>query len=298
MDDCGNLGEHIRAADNDKSKDTNPKDALGVKKVPMHCVSCAVMMELGLAMMEGGRKYGTHNYRKMGVRGSVYYDATMRHMMAYWEGEDIDPDSGVSHIIKAIATLVVMRDSMLMENFEDDRPIRLPNGLDIKNLNEQAAKIITKYPNCKQPFIHDGPKPKQYGKLCSDTLKDRKACMCGTCVGIRQVEGQRETAKQMLDTSRGGHDWTDDEDNRLRDEAGHLFLPAIAALHKRSELAITCRMEKLNIVCETGEKLNHDEGKVTFDDMVDNRFYYTHEVCQCSDCQGKRIAARVQENIG
>ena len=98
------------------TKNSNPKDALGINKAPMHCVSSAVLMEVGLAMLEGGRKYGAHNYRAMGVRASVYYDAVMRHMMTYWEGEDIDPDSGLHHVTKAIATLVVLRDSMLIKN--------------------------------------------------------------------------------------------------------------------------------------------------------------------------------------
>lgn len=146
--------------DNEKkeTKPTNPKDALGIKKLPMHCVSCAVMAELGLAMMEGGRKYGTHNYRAMGVRGSVYYDAVFRHLMQWWEGEDIDPDSGVSHVTKAIACLVVLRDSMIMENWEDDRPIQLPHGLGIDELNKRAADIIAKYPDCVTPHLHIGTK--------------------------------------------------------------------------------------------------------------------------------------------
>ena len=46
--------------------------------------------------------------------------------MAWWEGEDVDPDSGLSHITKAIATLVVLRDSQINLNVDDDRPIR-PN---------------------------------------------------------------------------------------------------------------------------------------------------------------------------
>jgi hypothetical protein len=144
-----------------EKKDTNPKDALGVAKVPMHCVSARVMMELGLAMMEGGRKYGTHNYRAMGVRASVYYSATLRHLMDWWEGTDIDPDSGVHHVVKAIAGLVVLRDSMLMQNCEDDRPIRLPDGLNIADLNEQAAKIIEKYPVSKEPFTQAGLEKKE-----------------------------------------------------------------------------------------------------------------------------------------
>jgi len=140
----------------EKTKPTNPKDALGIKKVPFHCVPCGPLMELGLAMMEGGRKYGSHNYRSVGVRSSVYYDAVIRHLMAWWEGEDIDPDSGVFHIIKAIACLFVLRDSMLMGNCEDDRPLKYPEGLDISQLNKQAEEIIQKYPYCVKPFTEKG----------------------------------------------------------------------------------------------------------------------------------------------
>lgn len=136
-----------------ETKPSNPKDALGVRKVPLHCVPTGPLMEVGLAMMEGGRKYGTHNYRAIGVRMSTYYDATLRHLTAWWEGENIDPDSGVHHLTKAIACLFVVRDSMLMGNCEDDRPIKYLNGLPIVEFNKQAEAIIKKYPECKKPFI-------------------------------------------------------------------------------------------------------------------------------------------------
>src|SRR5437879_6154887 len=94
-------------------KDTKPKDAMGMKKVPFSTISAPVMAELGVAMLEGALKYGRHNYRVIGVRASVYYDAVMaRHMPCWWEGEDEDPDSGLSHVTKAIASLVVLRDAM------------------------------------------------------------------------------------------------------------------------------------------------------------------------------------------
>jgi hypothetical protein len=143
-------------------KDTNPKEALGICKIPLHTVPCEVLMELGLAMLEGGRKYGTHNYREMGVRMSTYYDACQRHLMSWWEGEDYDPDSGIHHIIKAMACLLVVRDSMHMGNVVDDRPTQLPLKLDIKTLNSRAKKIIEKYPECEVPYtqekINDLPK--------------------------------------------------------------------------------------------------------------------------------------------
>lgn len=124
-------------------KPSNPKDSIGIKKAPMSTVSAAVMAEVGVAMLEGAAKYGRHNYRAVGVRGSVYYDATMRHLMSWWEGEDLDPDSGLSHITKAIASLVVLRDSMVQGKLVDDRPPRSAEFF--AALNAKAAAILAQH---------------------------------------------------------------------------------------------------------------------------------------------------------
>ena len=176
-----------------KKKDTNPKDALGTAKVPMHVLPGGVLMEMGLAMMAGGRKYGTHNYRVMGVRASVYYDATLRHLLDWWEGEDIDSDSGLSHIIQAMSSLIVLRDSMLMKNWEDDRPPQLPNKLDIAELNKKAAEIIEKYPDSVTPFIQlDSVASEEVTSCCplcgctNYTLKDQLGTGCRVCTACNQ----------------------------------------------------------------------------------------------------------------
>ena len=134
-----------------EKKSSNPKDAVGIKKVPFSTISAPAMAELGLAMMEGARKYGRHNYRIAGVRGSVYYDACLRHLADWWEGEDIDPDSGLSHISKAMGCLMVLRDSMIYDNWVDDRPPKMPKGW-LKKYNEKAEDIINKYPKSEEPF--------------------------------------------------------------------------------------------------------------------------------------------------
>lgn len=125
------------------NKPTNPKDMVGIGKAPMSTVSAPVMAEIGVAMLEGACKYGRHNYRASGVRHSVYYDATMRHLMAWWEGQDIDPDSGMSHITKAITSLVVLRDAMIQGMAEDDRPPISPDFYE--ELNRKASDIIARY---------------------------------------------------------------------------------------------------------------------------------------------------------
>ena len=89
-------------------KATNPKDLLGVSKSPLSVIPLPALHALGLAMLEGSLKYGRHNYREAGIRYSVYYDAIQRHMSAWWEGEDIDEESGLPHPIKAAACCIIL----------------------------------------------------------------------------------------------------------------------------------------------------------------------------------------------
>ena len=134
-------------------KDTNPKDAVGIAKVPRSTIPTQVLGELGVAMLEGALKYGRHNFRVSGVRASVYYDATGRHMDDWWEGQDIDPASGLNHVIKAIASLTVLRDAMLQGNWVDDRPPKAKNRNWVEDLNRKTKALLEKYPNPKSAFI-------------------------------------------------------------------------------------------------------------------------------------------------
>lgn len=124
-------------------KQTNPKDTIGVRKAPMSTVPPAVLAELGVAMLEGAVKYGKYNYRAAGVRASVYYDALMRHLYAWWEGEDIDNESGLSHITKAIACLTVLRDAQMRGMVTDDRPPK--SAPFYARLNDVAGALIDKH---------------------------------------------------------------------------------------------------------------------------------------------------------
>lgn len=139
-----------RAADR---KPTNPKDVIGIKKVSMSCVSAPVLAEVALGMMEGALKYGRHNYRDAGIRASVYHDAAYRHLMAWWEGEDDDPNSkaGLHHVSKAIASLTVLRDAMIQNFWNDDRPPKSPAGW-MDALNAKAAKLIELHPEPEAPI--------------------------------------------------------------------------------------------------------------------------------------------------
>ena len=137
-----------------ESKPTNPKDAVGIKKCPLSVVPAPVIMEAALGMMEGALKYGRHNYRVIGVRSSVYYDATIRHLMAWWEGQNSDPESGLPHLAKAISSLIVLRDSEMRGNMTDDRPPKSHSEW-IDDLNKHAADLIKKYPEPKEAYTEN-----------------------------------------------------------------------------------------------------------------------------------------------
>jgi hypothetical protein len=145
----------------------NPKDVIGSKKLLFSVLPWRVLIGVALAMLEGAVKYGRFNYRASGVRASVYFDATVgRHLTQWWEGEDIDADSGRHHIEKAIASLMVLRDSMLQGNFIDDRP---PSGnVDMEWANGEAARIIA---------LHADKNPKHY--TISDLMEQRDVAPSG-----------------------------------------------------------------------------------------------------------------------
>jgi hypothetical protein len=75
-----------------------------------------------LALFAGACKYGRNNWRHAGVRTSVYYDALLRHMAAYWEGEDLDPEDGISHLGHALACIAILADAAACGKLTDDRP--------------------------------------------------------------------------------------------------------------------------------------------------------------------------------
>jgi hypothetical protein len=138
------------------AKESNPKDIIGSTKASLCCVPCGPLFEVGAAMLDGSAKYGRHNWRAIGVRASVYYEAALRHLMRYWEGEDIDPDSGVHHLAHVSACCLIARDAAMCDMMEDDRPIR--TGDPTSCVKTLIPVIKARYPDPKPPFTERGEK--------------------------------------------------------------------------------------------------------------------------------------------
>jgi len=178
------------------NKPTNPKDAVAIGKVSMSVLPANVMLEVATAMFEGASKYGRHNYRHAGVRASVYYDATLRHLIAWWEGEDIDDASSLSHITKAISSLVVLRDAMLNDMLTDDRPARpkVQIGKHIESLNEICASLIERHKDAD--VTHYTHAERNVVGLGDEPLTVNSAC-CSAC-GVPEYEDHRPNCEVLI----------------------------------------------------------------------------------------------------
>jgi hypothetical protein len=106
---------------------SNPKDLLGIKKVSISKLPVVGIIAGSHAMMYGADKYGPYNWRGNKVIASIYYDAIMRHLMAWFDSkEEVAADSGVYHLGHIIANASIILDAQATGNLIDDRPA---NGL-------------------------------------------------------------------------------------------------------------------------------------------------------------------------
>jgi hypothetical protein len=84
-------------------------------KLPLNLLSTEAMNQTAAVLKFGAIKYAEHNWRK-GFVWSRPLAAAMRHITAFNDGEDKDPESGLSHISHAMCCL------MFISEFEKTCP--------------------------------------------------------------------------------------------------------------------------------------------------------------------------------
>ena len=115
---------HVRV----DQKAANPKQAYGDLKVPVHTVPPALMLGAAKAFGEGAKKYGAFNWRDKQVEAMTYVGAIQRHLAAYIDGEDIDPESvsGKTHLEGVAACVGILLDCTYGGFLIDNRPLKGP----------------------------------------------------------------------------------------------------------------------------------------------------------------------------
>lgn len=125
---------------------SNPKDALGSTRAPLHLLPLPALVAWSLAHFEGGSKYGFWNWTVVGVRASIYAAAAARHLFKWFFGQDKDPVTGVHHLGYVMACCAILIDADHRAKLTDDRPPALPN-LDklFDDAESTVKKLITLY---------------------------------------------------------------------------------------------------------------------------------------------------------
>ena len=103
-------------------KDNNPKTQHGEAKPSMSLCPPVAMQAMARVMRNGADKYGPWNWRDQPISMSVYLDAIGRHWSAMCAGEDLDPDSGLSHLAHIMAGCGIIMDAVDQGCMTDDRP--------------------------------------------------------------------------------------------------------------------------------------------------------------------------------
>lgn len=126
----------------------NPKEIAGSKKPSTWSVFPRwVMLAVGRVMSVGAAKYGAFNYRETNISASVYQDAMERHMQLWFDGEDDDPETGVSHLASVIASAALLMDAQITGKLHDDR---------------QKTGIVRPYLDVLQDLLKTSPLPTKF----------------------------------------------------------------------------------------------------------------------------------------
>ena len=89
-------------------------------KLPLHLIPRVAYEALGRVLAFGVKKYDAWNWAK-GMDWSRNYSAAMRHMTAWWDGEDKDPETGYSHLWHAFTDIMFLIAYEAYGIGEDDR---------------------------------------------------------------------------------------------------------------------------------------------------------------------------------
>lgn len=76
-------------------------------KPMMELLDPAWLVDVARAMTYGARKYAIDNWRH-GLDSGRLYGAMQRHLTAWHAGENIDPESGLSHLAHASACVMMI----------------------------------------------------------------------------------------------------------------------------------------------------------------------------------------------
>lgn len=79
------------------------------------------ILEIGKVLTYGAEKYDAENWRKVDDLQNRYTSAALRHIFAHIEGEELDEETGYSHLAHAMCCLLFKLEDELLAKSEKER---------------------------------------------------------------------------------------------------------------------------------------------------------------------------------
>ncbi|MEH3065308.1 MAG: DUF5664 domain-containing protein [Methylobacterium radiotolerans] len=125
----------------------NPKRTAGMRKLPLELIPRVALVQeaavLGLGADCPAKAYGRHNWRQDPIDAETYIGAMERHLTLWTAGEDLDEQSGVSHLAHIRATCAILLDAIDAGTFLDGR-ILSPETIRILKAYDAATMPVVK----------------------------------------------------------------------------------------------------------------------------------------------------------
>jgi hypothetical protein len=92
-------------------------------KIRLDLLPVRPMKDVAEVLTIGADKYGANSWREGEmIAWSRCYAAAQRHLMQFWSGEDLDQETGKSHLAHAACNLLFMIEHSYINKQGDDRP--------------------------------------------------------------------------------------------------------------------------------------------------------------------------------
>lgn len=103
---------------------------IGVKhdagKLRIDLITPEMINSLAKVLGYGAHKYGERNF-ELGLEFNRLWGAAQRHLWSYWQGEDIDKESGLPHLWHAFTTIGMLI-TLSERGFPNNRPNKICGG--------------------------------------------------------------------------------------------------------------------------------------------------------------------------
>lgn len=90
-------------------------------KLPHHLISPFAMDELARVLQKGAEKYALRNWEQ-GLKWDECVGSLMRHVNAWRRGEEVDPETGLSHMAHVLCNAMFLSHFEVTKTGTDDRP--------------------------------------------------------------------------------------------------------------------------------------------------------------------------------